>query len=468
MKFKFLFAVAALGLLATGCSNEENPNAPDGNGVKKAIQLTITTTGEEATRAASQDGEIPVTGESEIVINEGLKVFVFNENGTFDTSEELRLVSTGTANVYETPLEDAFEVTSGNKFFFVFANANGYPAITKATANTSSMEVFMKSVIEVASADASQIATNGSFLLGTLWAEKIVAAGGGTDEEPYNVPLQIGRLASKINLAAVAYTDGSEAVALNGTFSAATYRLGSLAKRINVAGVHTGFATGSQLPFGAAGKGVLVTSAVHEEAPLDEDVYNTTAYNQYSSPTSTYAGKAINAASYATENTSAYIGGVQYFGNTTYMQIETTYTPGAGDLSNPTTLEQIVTAGVNGADFWTATVKVNDATLLAGTAGKRLMFNADPSANTNLENIHKYTQGKNYHKFPIQDQQEENALMKNRVLRNHSYSFNITGFNDLGSWTSDVDPTEPIPDNSFVEFTVTVRSWDKVVGDIEL
>ncbi len=79
MKFKFLFAVAALGLLATGCSNEENPNGgPVAGGEKQGVYLTISTM-KEATRAGTENDHAATVPESAVSLTTPLKVAVFNQ-----------------------------------------------------------------------------------------------------------------------------------------------------------------------------------------------------------------------------------------------------------------------------------------------------------------------------------------------------------------------------------------------------
>ncbi len=52
--------------------------------------------------------------------------------------------------------------------------------------------------------------------------------------------------------------------------------------------------------------------------------------------------------------------------------------------------------------------------------------------------------------------------MKNRVLRNHLYTFDITGIQDLGAPSFEVNPADPIVSATTVQITVKVANWDKV------
>ncbi|MDR2911799.1 MAG: Mfa1 family fimbria major subunit [Alistipes sp.] len=477
MKFKFLFAAAALGLLATGCNKENTTPIDGGDGEKSVVTLTVSNAVEGAATRAASGEQTATTAESNVNVASGLKVFVFNEDGSPDGTNPRSLTLTGSASPYTS---STFEVNAGKKFFFVFANA---AASTIPTAAISNMEVFMKQTIATASVDPSlEIAQANNFLLGTLWAQKAIAPAGGTATTPATVPLTIGRLASKVTLSSIVYTKAVSSP-LAGSFSNGSYRMGSLAKRVNVAGVHENFRneeTGATLPIGSAttNKGVTVYSAVHTASPYLNPAnpqvdltYNNTDFSKYSAGNdATFTGRLpLTSFFYVTENTTA-LAPVQYWGNTTYIQVETVYTPVASELwkDNAGTLEAFA-GSLSGNTFWTATVKADyaaDPTL----RGKRLLFGEQPSASSTIvENVETYTGGKNYHKFAVQDQDETTSIAKNRVLRNHYYDFKVTSFNDLGTPTPEVDPGEPIPDKTSVNIEVTVKGWDKVTqGSIEL
>lgn len=482
-KFKLLCAVAALGILATGCSKEgsDTVTPPVNNGEKGYISLTVSSE-VPATRAADPGAQTATDAELKIDAAKGLKVYVFDENGVLNYSSATDTNATGGA----LPLTDMntvdgttypvagktfrttpFEVTAGDLYFFVFANDG---TLISAPITSTPMEDFMKqAVATVYSGGAGventllDIATDNQFLLGTLWREDKLAAGGGTLTDPKPVDLTIGRLSSKIHLSEITYaTDNAE---LKGTFSAGKYRLGTLANKINTVGFHSG----AYLPVGNDNnnKNVLVESKVHNsQAWLAGDVFNSTDFVQYT------AFKAVNTSGsggtntnmfYATENTTARDAstGQQYFGNTSYIQVETVYTPKMSEVYNPAD----IAGGALGTDatdyaagtFWTGIYQ-----------GKRLIFNANPNTNPDVTAVKEYTDGLNYHKFPVFDPNETDAVYKNRVLRNHYYDFNVTNFKDLGSHTKDVDPKEPIPDKTTVDVKVTVANWDKVKSGIEL
>lgn len=459
---KFLSVLTVFALIAVGCSKEPNGSIDKNNGEKGFVQLTISSDILPAFRGSEGDQEGASAEELKIDGSKGLKVYVFNEDGTLDYASPgvLTLTEQGTPNVFKSA---SFEVTAGNKFFFVFANdpASGGKIAAPTTGMT--MENFMKQAVATTGAGGTlDIAVDNSFLLGTLWKSVTIAPGGGTSTAPNTVSLKIGRLSSKVMLKEITYT--STNTALKGVFSAGEYRIGTLPRNINTVGVHVGTA----LP---TTTGVMVYSYVHN-APYLEGTpagFNATDYIQYS------AFKSVDGTNsfYTTENTAARDGvtGQQYFGNTTYIQIQTVYTPHASEVFDPATLG----AGtLSGATFWTALIVPNPTTSegQAIGGGKRIII-SDPGSVTHHTDLNpasflKYTNGLNYHKFAIFDGRETDDLMKFRVLRNHYYEFNVTKFNDLGSNIPDVDPIEPVPTKTTVDIEVTVTNWDKISSDVEV
>lgn len=468
-KVNFLFALATVGLLWTGCSNESEELVPNPNpetGEKSYVSLTIKN---GATTRSSENATEETEGfEAAITVADGLKVIVFNANGTLDTNAPNGGVAlTNTSGTY---VSDKFEVTSGTKYFFVFAN----DAANKIVAPTSAMTMteFMEKTIAVAlnAAHPTELTNGGSkFLLGSLWGVPTTAPAGGTDTSPKHISLEIGRLSSKVKLATLDYTNKD--ADLKGTFADAKFRLGTIPKAINFVGMHEG----TSLPTAAAG--VVVTSAVHNASAWnDTDETNYYRFNTVSPSTPSVSGEwpAAQAAGgffYAVENTSGNGVDMQRYGNTSFIQFETVYTPDATEIYDPATLTAY-TGTLTNNTFWRVRVKASSAN---GAAGKWIIVGVDPTTVTlhaDIETMTEYPQyvgGKNYHKFAIFDNKESNEVCKNRVLRNHYYEFNITKFNSLGEPTDKVDGNEPIPNKTTVDVTVTVKDWDKVeTGNVEV
>jgi len=452
-KIKFLAAFAALGLVFTSCNNEIDDTTGIGggnnNGEKSVISLTISN-GDALTRGAGDNEGTASEAESFIDVNKNLKVIVYNEDGTLDYASDTIKLSDSSTGKYATT--NQFKVTVGNKYFFVFANDGS--KVILPTPGTS-MKEFMMQAIKVEreedpDSDILDITENKNFLIGSIWKEMKAVTKTGTEAQPIKIELSIGRLASKVNLAEVKYNIGN--ANLQGSFKDATYRIGTISKNIYTVGIHEG----ALLP---TSDGVLVTSYNH-----NADVVNTTGdddnFYRYSK---TWAGE--NVPFYVTENTTALnVNKEQKFGNTTYIQIETVYTPVSQEIHDPTNLEAGKSLPEGTTTFYTAILK---------SSGKRLIFKEAPVDGTahsdiDLTTILKYQDGKNYHKFVIFDKKENNDVMRNRVLRNHYYEYKLTKINDLGSSTSEVDPEEVVPTKLDVELEISVKPWNKVASDVEV
>ena len=470
MKNKFLLIMAMFGLVTVGCQKDSVKSSFDKEGEKGLVTLSISS---ELPKTRGSVGEETATAaEVKIDATKGLKVYVFNEDGSLDYASQgvLSLTEIG-ANLFQSEI---FEVTAGNKYFFVFANDPESGGKITAPTSTTIMENFLsQAVTTIGAGDALDIAEDNNFLLATLWKEVKLAPAGGTSALPKTINLTIGRLASKVNLKAISYTSTNSN--FGGTFSDGKYRIGTLPYKINTVGVHEG----ALLPSG--NNEVLVTSYVHNTDAFigtpPTVTFNFADYVQYSS-FKEVLGDGISTFNsnifYTTENTAARdaVTGYQYFGNTSYIQLETIYTPAQAEVFDPETLASNQSLG--GTTFWTA-MTVNNPTTAEGQligGAKQIIITNPASATLHPDiipsSLQEFVDGKNYHKFAIFDPNETDDLLKFRVLRNHYYEFTVTNFKNLGSATSDVDPTEPIPTTTTVDIQVTVKNWDKVSGEIEV
>jgi hypothetical protein len=449
---------AVIGLIAVNCSKEPNISKSGKKGEEGFVQLTI------RSEAPGTRGSVGTEGATaqEVAIQEsqGLKVYVFNLDGSLDYAGNQTLIATGTPNTFKSA---PFQVTTGDKYFFVFANdgANRITAPSPAT----TMDNFMKQAVTAVYDETGNldIATANNFLLGTLWKSTNLAAAGGTSTDPKTVNLTIGRLSSKINLESVVTTS----TGMNGTFTAPRYRIGTMPYKINTAGI----TEGATSPVGT--HGILVYSHAHNapywdvEVPPPTIAFNATDYHQ-NADFKTVLGDGVTTFNtnifYATENTSARgNNGFLYYGNTTYIQIETKYTPVDAEIYDPETLLPDAILPETETFF---VGYLND--------GTRLIFNRLPVEETDDADINytagffEYENGLNYHKFAIYDVNETDDVMRFRVLRNHYYMYKVTNFKDLGSHTNEVDPEEPIPSTTTVDIQVMVLPWDKVADDVEV
>lgn len=449
---QWLGAFAALAILATGCSKDETTGGQNlAEGEKGFVQLTLSTEA-LASRAATAGAATATPDELAVVATDGLTVAVFNEDGSFNYGAQALTLAQGDPGEY---VSAPIAVEAGNLFFFVFANNGTGGKITAPTGGD--INAFMASVAPVVyTANVPDIATPGEFLLGSLWRQYTLTPAGGTDAEPVQVEIPaIGRLSSKVvmNEVNLAFTGTS---GLLGAFTDAKYRPGSVATAINYVGVHKPAAPlwkGTDLPYVAA---TLVESAKHMASHVtpNSDFLANTSFTFEAVDAVTPAN---TKAFYLTENTTGRdaLTGQQYFGNTSYIQIVTKYTPTPAETYD---LTGAASATLTDGDFWTGVI-----------GGVRMIYNEDPSALAGISDVKAYDGGLNYHKFAIFDTNETDAVLRNRVLRNHHYSFDVTGITDLGEPTEVVDPTEPITEKTTIEIIVKVANWDKVaLGEVEL
>ncbi len=448
-----ILVIAALAIAGlTGCSKDENGGTDPGGrkGEKSFAQLTISTGNSGLTRAAAENSDPASAVEATIDVSGtgDLKVFVFDADEVFVSAHELEL--TATSWQYDVPVtyaSDPFPVEQGEKTFFVFANDVSDLITIPAVGMT--IDAFKEQAVDAYGADQGiDIATDNQFLMGTLWEGTTATVNStGTADAPQNIPMGIGRLASKITLASKDPLNTN----LPGEFSGTNYRLGTVARTINTVGVYEGTA----LPYGT-NTGVLVTSYLHN-IPATVGAAVDAAYVEYTGYKSPFSNEFF----YATENTTARSGpgNQQFYGNTTYVQIKTVFKP--DEMVHPTNPSVPVTGYEAGASFWAATYN-----------GLLTFFSADPT-DVELEGLDKssivsYPGGIMYYKFPVFDPGEDDAVVRNRVLRNHSYTFTVNIIRDLGTPNETVDPTEPITEDGTVKITVFVLNWDKVTGSVDL
>jgi len=438
--------------MLVSCSKDDvkpGPELPPQSGEERAVTLTIydRTVG---SRAAGTNTDPAVGNESTIDVSGGVKVVVFNEDGSLDFpksgSSVLPITSLGT-DMYQT---NEFTVTTGQKYFYVFANdatrdlvPDPIPGMTRS--------MFINEILAI-TLDASDNLniTTSNFMMGTLWSGKIEATSGGIAGNPAHIQLTIGRLASKVTLNGV-----SKGVSnLSGTFSEPYYRLGTIPQKIFVVGHNDE----TVLAIPPASNHGVVTSAVHTAAR-----YTAMPDQNYLDYTNTW--KQVVAAPgsesfYTVENTTLPDAtGTQYYGNTSFIHIRTVYTPGDDEVYN---LDLSPKGSFTGPTFYTANLI---------SSGARLIFEEDPrtaaglnpDADIDQNTIQVYENGINYHEFPIHDPEEGLPIVqRNAVLRNHSYIYTVTSIADVGSPDPIVPPEKPVPTTTVLDIEVTVAPWSKV------
>ncbi len=390
--FKLFSIVMALSVVLTGCSKDDanNGNGNNSTDEKVAVQLAISAV-IDGTRASTEGDETATAEEIAVDATKGVKVAIFNTDEKCVYASELSLEADG-AN-YKTPVAEAISLNNGNYYFFVFAN-DKTAATGKIILPTTGqdMSAWMAGAFAVeysettsgSGLDKLDIATNDAstkFLLGTLWKSVSVAEGGGTAASPKVVDITIGRLSSKVLVKSMVTTSTT----MKGKFSNMQYRMGTLAKAITNAGV------AAKAPYGSTAANTMVTSAKHN-APhvLSGGAFNTTDFEQYSA-FKTLAATNNTTFFYVTENTTGRQDGeqatnAQFYGNTTYIQIESVYTPDLSEIykfvdnaATPENLTDLVLEAVDAeGNYWAG--NAGDMTFWSfGEGANRILLTVEPT-----------------------------------------------------------------------------------------
>ena len=500
MKQLFIIAAAAALTLA-GCSKDGgNGQNPDPYGEEGRVTFSISTVvnSASATRAGTENDKVANADELAVLPARGLKVAVFDQSGNFEKSATLTLEAVmkesepTVVDYYKTPASQAMLLPQGKHFFFVFVNDDtSTPLITVPTQGaTITMDEWMQTLVNVAwtesggiAMSAPGIAKSGEFLMGTLWKEEKVAPAGGINNEEENVQvveLTVGRLSSKVVVTAVEEGAGTMA----GDFGSPKFALGTVARTMFHAGVvrQDGNTAASTAPwYTPYGTGRYVNSAKYAAsyANASNNGFNSADFVQQTSFVAVAQNEGVYNALYAVENTTqrqndeedGYMNAL-FYGNTTYVQLETVYWPAASETYtvDGTGLGAVRDSRLSeGASFFTGVLNLPDANDIDGDEDtseilpQTLIFDNDPSDITGISNPTTYTNGKNYHFFPIEDSAEGDAELKYRVLRNHYYEYAVTGILSLGSNTPNAPYDKPIDEETNVRLHVKVANWDKVV-----
>lgn len=473
--FKFFMSAAIMAAGFTGCSSEE-VNGPDiDKGTETYSSLTIKDATSTPATYGTTSTDDPANTETLGNANR-LKAYIFNGDisaapatlGFIAPATDISFTGpTGVNNVYTS---NKFKLLSGDKFIYVLADQKGLtPAITQQTSR-SAYEIqevaagFTNSTEDVATTSApagtvkrvvplpANIATDNSFVLGTLWGKTTTIAGGGTEDTPVPVSgLTIGRLASKIKLESV--TPGAS-TPLGGTFehASAIYRICSVPDAMYLVGQWDG----TNEP-GTNAIAALVKSLHHDESFGTVGNQNTKFKNYQWT-----GAKVANTSNfyYTVENTTALQGGDQYYGNSTYIQMRIKYIPASNQIFKADGSQGSSSDLTNNGTFWLFYVN-----------GAPRIFAAEP-----LQSIPgisttgtKYEEGYMYYSFPIADNSETDPVKKHTVLRNHSYIVKVTEIKNFGSGSdAEVTPETPLSNETWVTLEVSVLPWSKIEQNVPL
>ncbi|MDR2413802.1 MAG: hypothetical protein LBD64_02305, partial [Odoribacteraceae bacterium] len=163
-------AVALLGLGLASC-NRDQETSGDATGSKESV-VKLTIYDQRPTRGTSEES-IATNEESSITGN--VKVRVFHADGTWETDKSLAL--TGSGGTYTT---EKFTLSAGTKYIYVFFNDKEESGKIPVGSDQTRVQ-FEQSTFDVEfSSDVPDIAKDNAFLIGTLYGETTVVAGGGT------------------------------------------------------------------------------------------------------------------------------------------------------------------------------------------------------------------------------------------------------------------------------------------------
>jgi len=474
--FKFFMAAAIVAAGFTACSDEEvtpGPGPGPNDGPDTYSSLTVRDANSRPASYGTTDQDTPTSDEG-LKLAASLKGFIFNGDITAAPTPLEFVSSSGDTEIKFTgPTDDKynsnkFKLSSGDKYIYVLADQKGQsPSIAQQSSRVAyeiqkinaGFEDSTEEVAETAAPNGSgikrvkplpaNIATNEKFVIGTLWGKTTRIAAGGTENNPTEVEgLEIGRLASKINLTEV--KPGTE-TPLGGSFSDYSYRICSVPDALYLVGQWDG----TNEPGKNASVG-LVKSIYHDESFGSIGDQNTKFKNYQW--TGAYP---LNQPYYTVENTTSIQNGDQFYGNSTYIQLKTKYTPKSGSslYKADGTTDQSVSLTNNGS-FWLYTVY-----------GEPRIFAENPHdtiSGISLTGTY-YDKGFMYYSFPVADVSESDPVKRHTVLRNHSYHVAVTEIKNFGSGSdAEVTPETPISSETWVTLEVSVLPWSKISQPVPL
>lgn len=388
--------------------------------------------------------------DDEKAISGDISILVYNSGGNL---ELVHTMVDPTVNGFE----DIIKVKSGLKYFYVMANQDivATPPGPQALTGRKAFEIQKLSAEISAAPDEILSITTPYFVMGTLWGSPMSVKSGGTVTDPVPITLEIGRASAKVKLYEVSKGTSN----MKGRFEEPNYRLGSVPNIYYHVGQYDDSGTDPKMP-PETGHG-KVTSAVHDEGwgttgnpNVQNDKFGN--YTEFIS-VSDLTVKPLTNCFYAVENTTASdADGLQYYGNTTYVQLRTTYIPHEDEVVDMVTLEK--TAMPEGQKTFYV-VTIGNIDYIVPEIKYREDYDGTPKV---------YENGWNYHKFPIRDTSEDDPERVHAVLRNHYYEVKVTAIRNLGEPTDYVDPSEPITEDTIIKVEIDILDWSKISQSEEL
>lgn len=471
-KFMYLMATAIIAVGFVGCTNENDPATDGGDGggtvvegVDTYAKMTIINPTPTGTRGAT-DTETPTAAEESNLKLTAMKMVVFKDgvDGSYDTHHNsLTFAASATPGEY---VCESIKLKSGAKFIYVFSDPQGLIDLSTVTVATTRKQfektlLAASNVFDTATDNPIKIASaanGGEFLIGTLWGVKVNVPTGGTETAAIDLgtKLEMGRAASKVKLVSVSKGANSPLKGDLGTGNdAPIYRLLSVPKKIYAVGQ---WSESGSVPGTVNAHGQAVTSAVHN-SNADADYLNY-PWNAAKKEATTY---------YAVENTADNF----LKRNNTLIQLQVVYKPIAAEIFELNAQKQPengATLPANGTFYRYLVTNATDGSV------KYYIFNGqltqsgsdpviDPTwGSVDLTSEQEFVNGKMYYDFPIRDKNEP-VSQQLRVLRNHSYDVTVSSISNFGNPTDFVDPDDEIDTETYVDVTINVIPWSKVIQD---
>ncbi|MCD7937915.1 MAG: Mfa1 family fimbria major subunit [Tannerellaceae bacterium] len=438
--FLNLLCIGCIACAFTACSDDDKSDVVD-PGVTPvdreedtAIQFRVS---QANPGTYSYQGDEYGASDAESAIGSTVAVYIFDDDGIFEKSANLSV--SGSNNNY---LSDPLQISSGNKYIYVFANMGNTGGAVLPNATGMYRTNFEK---EVVTATLATMTTPNSFYIGTLEPEIKSVPTGGTTASPVTVSVEVGRLAAKVKLLESTITV-NDRIEGEFEFDEAQYRLINESK--------------SQYLVGQPSKRIISSGNIMT-SPHFTDTY----------PSSNIDGSAawrgfiaVADSFYTKENTHS----TPLNGTATSVQYKVKYVPDDKELYG---LDGKSGAALDASGtFWR--VRIGSA-----AANEYYLLNEDPGSRTSIPELgdivgsaEKYEDGYAYYIIPIADNRESDPAAKYSVIRNHYYEMTIRSINRLGKGDPDdiTEPEIPIGEDTVIVVDITVLPWFYIEQVVDL
>lgn len=433
-----MLCIGCIACAFTACSDDDKSDVvdPGVNPVERendtAVQFRVS---QSNPGTYSYQGDEYGASDAESAIGGTVAVYIFDDDGIFEKSATLAV--NGSNNNY---LSDPLEISSGNKYFYVFANMGNIGGAVLPNAAGMYRTNFEKTLV---TSTLAAMTTSGAFYIGTLEPQIKNVATGGTTESPVTVSVEVGRLAAKVKLA----ESNPDVKNVKGDFKVAdaTYRLINESKNIFLVG---------QPSSRIITPGNIMTSPHFTDPYPSSNIDTQTEWRGFIQVVDSF---------YTKENTHT----TPFNGTATSVQYRVQYEPDETELYG---LDGQTGALDGSGTFWRVRIGSTDA-------NEYYLLNADPGVMTSIPglgdivagSVQEYENGYAYYIIPIEDKRETVPAARYSVIRNHYYELSIRSINRLGNPKPDVvDPEIPIGEDTAIVVDIEVLPWFYIQQEVDL